>query len=411
MSSRFWEGVERRHQPPRGAVMLEESGATARVPVYNGIASSINATVVAVLLFGFAEHLAGAVALTLVAAYVGAAGFYVVTGGTEAFVHLMVWSSLAQNVAIHVILGGFVWSGAFLMWGIIVATSAALFLSRKTALIVTGIYVTAAICLLFLEPWLRSRRSEPDPTLSALLTADVFVVSLLIVVPIVILLLRQIAAERQRAEALLLNLLPAPIATRLKRHPGVLAEEFEACTVLFADLVGFTAHSSSVTPDQLVAQLNVVFSHFDALVSDVGAEKIKTMGDGYLAVAGAPDRRTDHADVVCRLALGMQGAMADINQALETSFGLRVGMATGRLVAGVVGTNRFSYDLWGDTVNLASRMETLADPGTIRVTASVADAAATSYQFADGGRCDVKGVGPIPTFRLVGEKRPITSRY
>jgi adenylate cyclase len=408
MLSRFWEGVEHRHQPPRGAVMLEESAATARIPVYNGISSSINATAVAILLFVFSEPLAGSVALSLVLAYVCAAIFYVVTGHSGAYIQIMVWSSLAQNVAIHILLGGFVWSGAFLMWGIIVATSAALFLSRRTTLSVTAIYVTAAVCLLFLEPWFRSRRAAPDPTLSALLAADVFVVSLLIVVPIVVLLLRQIATERQRAEDLLLNVLPAPIAIQLKRKQGVIAEEFEACSVLFADLVGFTAHATTVSPDELVGQLNEVFSRFDELVTGVGAEKIKTMGDGYLAVAGAPNRRPDHVDVICRLALGMQGAMDDINRTLDTRFGLRVGIATGRLVAGVVGTNRFSYDLWGDTVNMASRMESLAEPGTIRVTSAVADGGAGSYRFADGGQSDVKGIGAIPTFILIGERSPIT---
>lgn len=389
--------------------MLEESAATARIPVYNGISSSINATAVAILLFVFSEPLAGSVALSLVLAYVCAAIFYVVTGHTGAYIQIMVWSSLAQNVAIHVLLGGFVWSGAFLMWGIIVATSAALFLSRRTTLTVTAIYVTAAVCLLFLEPWFRARRAAPDPTLSALLAADVFVVSLLIVVPIVVLLLRQIATERQRAEDLLLNMLPAPIAIQLKRKQGVIAEEFEACSVLFADLVGFTKHSTTVSPDELVEQLNEVFSRFDELVTGVGAEKIKTMGDGYLAVAGAPNRRPDHVEVICRLALGMQGAMDDINRTLDTRFGLRVGIATGRLVAGVVGTNRFSYDLWGETVNLASRMESLADPGAIRVTAAVADAGAGSYRFADGGQSEVKGIGALPTYILTGERSPITS--
>jgi adenylate cyclase len=159
----------------------------------------------------------------------------------------------------------------------------------------------------------------------------------------------------------------------------------------------------------LVWQLNEVFSRFDELVAGVGSEKIKTMGDGYLPVAGAPNRRPDHVDVICRLALGMQGAMNDINRALDTGFGLRIGLATGRLVAGVVCTNRFSYDLWGDTVNLASRMEDLADPGAIRVTAAVADGGAGSYRFADGGQSDVKGIGAIPTFILIGERSPISS--
>lgn len=401
MTSHFWEGVERRHRPPRGTVPIEDSTETARIPVYNGGSSTLNALVVAVLLFAFSEPTAGWLASALVASYLGATVYYISTGRTQVYIHLMVWLSLGQNLAIHVILGGFVWSGGFLMWGILVSTSAALLLGRRLAVTVTGIYVAAAVVLLILESSLRASREAPDPTLSALLAADVFVVSLLTIVPIVLLLLRQIGIERHRTESLLLDVLPESIAGRLKRDPGVIADGFDECTVLFADLVGFTAHSASVTPEHLVGQLNDIFSRFDSLVAECGAEKIKTMGDGYLAVAGAPIQRPDHVEVICRLALSMQAEMREINHSLGLEFRLRVGIATGRLVAGVVGTTRLSYDLWGETVNLASRMEQLAEPDTIRVTSEVA-AAADGYRFVACDVSQVKGVGPTSTFLLIG---------
>jgi class 3 adenylate cyclase len=126
------------------------------------------------------------------------------------------------------------------------------------------------------------------------------------------------------------------------------------------------------------------------------------MGDGYLAIAGAPEERPDHVSVICELGLRMQAAIPEINRELGSDFRLRVGVNTGRAVAGVVGTVRFSYDLWGDTVNLASRMETLSEPGTIRVTEPVVAAVSDRYRFRDGGICEVKGKGPTQTYVLLG---------
>jgi class 3 adenylate cyclase len=239
------------------------------------------------------------------------------------------------------------------------------------------------------------------------LAVDVFVISILLLVPIVIVLMSQIVRERARSEGLLLNVLPGIIADRLKRSPGVIADAYESCTVMFADIVGFTDHSSGIAPEQLIGELNHIFSRFDALVGSCGAEKIKTMGDGYLAVAGAPSRRPDHAGIMCELALRMQEAMPEINRDLGSGFQLRIGLNAGPLVAGVVGSSRFSYDLWGDTVNLASRMETMSSPGGIQVTEAVADAAGDGFVFEGHGTSDVKGLGPIATCLLVGRKQDV----
>jgi guanylate cyclase len=317
----------------------------------------------------------------------------------------VLWPSLSQNIAAHILLGGFVWSGAILFWGIIVSVVGALFIGRRPGMVLAGTYVVAGIVFAFLEPVFRSWRSAPALTVSVGLAVDVFVISILILVPVVLSLMGQTIKERARSEGLLLNVLPRVIAERLKRSPGLIADAHDGCTVMFADLVGFTAHSTKVSPERLIEELNLVFSRFDALVEACGAEKIKTMGDGYLAVAGAPDRRSDHPTVMCELALRMQEAVPSINSDLGTSLQLRIGLNSGPVVAGIVGTARFSYDLWGETVNLASRMEKLSPPGGILVTNGVAEVAGDSFLFEEHGTMEVKGLGPMPTCLLVGRKK------
>jgi guanylate cyclase len=250
-------------------------------------------------------------------------------------------------------------------------------------------------------PTLQASRTQPSVTVSVVQAVDVFVISILTLVPIIASLMSQITRERARSEGLLLNVLPRRIADRLKQSPGVIADAHEGCTVLFADIVAFTDHTTKVAPEVLIDELNGVFSGFDSLVDACGAEKIKTMGDGYLAVSGAPTPRPDHASIICELALRMHEEMPRINQELGSSFQLRIGIDTGPVVAGVVGTTRFSYDLWGGTVNLASRMQTMCPPGGVQVTEAVAKAAGDAYAFERHGTSEVKGVGPVATCLLV----------
>lgn len=176
-----------------------------------------------------------------------------------------------------------------------------------------------------------------------------------------------IEEERDRADRLLLNILPGPIAERLKDDPGVIADAHEDVTVLFADLVGFTNLSRTLPADQLVARLDEVFSRFDDLADRHGVEKIRTMGDGYLAVAGLPTPRPDHARAVVDLAGSMIEATAELAVRHALPWQVRVGVHTGPVVAGVIGHRKFTYDLWGNTVNVASRLESTGEPGRIHV--------------------------------------------
>ena len=214
--------------------------------------------------------------------------------------------------------------------------------------------------------------------------------------------LQQIRAEQQKSDRLLLNILPAPIADRLKDGEEGIVDSFAEATVLFGDLVGFTSLASEMSPAQLVEMLNVIFSAFDHAVADLGLEKIKTIGDSYMAVGGVPVPRPDHVAAVADLALRMQQEMRRFNASAGTSIQVRIGVHVGPVVAGIIGRHKFAYDLWGDTVNLASRMESHSLPSRIQVTAAVEQRLRGRYRFVARGPIELKSIGWMPTFFLIG---------
>ncbi len=209
--------------------------------------------------------------------------------------------------------------------------------------------------------------------------------------------------ERQRSDALLLNILPAPVAERLKRGESVV-DGYDEVTVLFADLVGFTPMSAEMSPQALVTFLNQIFSRFDRLAEDHTLEKIKTIGDAYLAVGGMPVPRSDHAERVARFAMDMQKAIDEVGARQGVPVRLRIGMHTGPVVAGVIGLRKFSYDLWGDTVNTASRMESHGEPGRIHVSDASHERLKDRFAFEGPVLVNVKGKGEMQTYYLVGER-------
>ena len=186
--------------------------------------------------------------------------------------------------------------------------------------------------------------------------------------------------ERERSERLLLNVLPEPIADRLKRHEGVIAEQHDEVTVLFADLAGFT----------------------DALADAEGLEKIKTIGDAYMLAGGLPSPRADHAEAVARVALAMRDDVARIASSTEAPLSIRIGIDSGPVVAGVIGRSKFIYDLWGDTVNTASRMESHGVPGEVQLTERAAERLEGVFELEPRGPIEVKGKGLMQTFLLKG---------
>lgn len=210
--------------------------------------------------------------------------------------------------------------------------------------------------------------------------------------------------EQEKSEKLLLNILPKAIAERLKQNETTIAEYFPEVTVLFADIVGFTALSAVMNPIDLVELLNKIFSRFDLLCDRHGLEKIKTIGDAYMVVGGLPCPRADHAEAIAQMALDMQTEIARFNTNNRKYFSIRVGIHSGPVVAGVIGIKKFIYDLWGDTVNLASRMESHGLSWRIQVSETTYKLLEHKYLFQERGIIDVKGKGGMRTYLLVGKK-------
>jgi adenylate cyclase len=221
--------------------------------------------------------------------------------------------------------------------------------------------------------------------------------------------LQQLSEEREKSERLLLSILPQPIAERLKQNPHTIADSFQDVSVLFADIVGFTQLWSRISAAELVELLNEIFSAFDRLADLHGLEKIKTIGDAYMVVGGLPIPRSDHAEAMAEMALDMQKAIHNFNtgEPIENRepLSIRIGMNTGAVVAGVIGRNKFIYDLWGDTVNIASRMESHGIANAIQVTENTYERLKYRYLFQKRGMIDVKGKGPMMTYLLIGRNK------
>jgi adenylate cyclase len=214
--------------------------------------------------------------------------------------------------------------------------------------------------------------------------------------------LERIEFERERHEALLRNILPSQIVTRLNDGEVVIADRVEEATILFADLVGFTEIALRLSPPVLVDYLNRVFSAFDGLCHKMGIEKIKTIGDAYMAAAGLPQPQPRHAVVMADFAFAMLATLDQINRTLETPLQVRIGIHTGPVIAGVIGINKFIYDVWGDTVNLASRLEAHGLPGRVHISETTRRLLIEHYDSEPRGVIEVKGMGRISTSFLIG---------
>ncbi len=212
--------------------------------------------------------------------------------------------------------------------------------------------------------------------------------------------LQELSLEQTRSEKLLLNILPKSIANRLKDNDMRIADSHEAVTILFADIVGFTKMTASMPPAELVDLLSQLFSRFDKLADKYGLEKIKTIGDGYMVVGGAPVGREDHATVIAQLALDMQQELAEFNEQTDKKLEMRIGISSGPVVAGVIGTSKFAYDIWGDPVNMASRMEKTGLPGTIQVSEFTYQLLKANHNLESRGLIEIKGKGEVNTYLL-----------
>jgi guanylate cyclase len=301
-------------------------------------------------------------------------------------------------------LGGFVSSGAVMVWAFVAPAGALVVYRPREAVPWFVAFVVLTIVSGLINPLLVANIA-PLPTEVSLLF---FVLDLTGVAFVVYLVLQYVVAERDRAQSetdrLLHNILPITIADRLRAGEQRIADDYPSVTVLFADVAGFTPLAHELTADEVVAVLDRAFTLFDGLADEHGLEKIKTIGDAYMAVAGAPVPRDDHVRAAADMALGMLDAVQVCSREVNRALQVRIGLHTGSAMAGVIGQRKFIYDLWGDAVNIASRMETLGVPGSIHVTEQVRAALGDEYLFEDRGVLDVKGLGEMHTYFLTGRK-------
>jgi adenylate cyclase len=215
----------------------------------------------------------------------------------------------------------------------------------------------------------------------------------------------ELRAEKERSEQLLLNILPKPIIARMHSGETPIADRFQDVTILFSDIVGFTRMSMRRSASEVVALLNAIFSAVDRLALEYGIEKIKTIGDAYMAVAGLPEPRQDHAQVIARLALAMREVVGEVSRHHGENLKIRIGVHTGDTVAGIIGMHKFAYDVWGDTVNTASAMESHGIPNEIQVSHESFLRLSDGFLLEPRGVVEIKGKGPMETYLLRGERQ------
>jgi class 3 adenylate cyclase len=310
---------------------------------------------------------------------------------------------------LQVSLGGFVASSGMILWAMLTPLAALALLGTRRSVPWLAVFLAELVVLALLDV----RLAQTSAALPAGFVVTFFLLNFTGVTVCAYVMLayfveqrerahRELHAERERSEQLLLNVLPKPIADRLKAQPGVvIADHHNEVSVLFADIVGFTAQSATMAPEDVVSMLDEVFSAFDRLADVAGVEKIKTIGDAYMLVGGLPEQRPDHLAAVARTALAMRDEIARIaTRTGQDWLAVRIGIDSGPVVAGVIGRRKFIYDLWGDTVNTASRMESHGQPGQVQVTGRVAVALDPEFAVRPRGTIEVKGKGPMATFLL-----------
>lgn len=319
---------------------------------------------------------------------------------------LILVAMVALPFTLQWVLGGYGGSGAVAIWSLMVPAMAFMFgappgrwvIVLVTLLVLSGVFDTAL-----------AERFDPLPpamitvffVLNTVAVGVTYLVAVLFFTRERALARAVIQVERERADALLLNVLPEEIAERLKAGETLIADGHPEVTILFADIVGFTSLTADLTPEAVVEQLGQVFGAVDGLVQHYGLVKIKTIGDGYEVIAGAPTARVDHAEAVAELALDLFDHVAGLPLG-DSVVDLRVGIDTGRAVGAVIGSHKFTYDVWGDAVNTANRMESHGVAGRIQVTDRFRRALGDRYEFESRGEIEVRGKGAMETWFLVG---------
>jgi guanylate cyclase len=334
------------------------------------------------------------------------------TGNARVFLRIQLLDILISPTISMIPLGGFLGSGAVGLWGLLAPLGALVFGGVRS-----GVRWYVAFLAMFLGSGILGGvvgSVAPVPTwfanvilgLNVAVGGTVFFTLLALFAQQRVDAMTALQSEHERAENLLLNILPGSIAERLKAHPGTIADQFAAASVLFADVVGFTPRSEHMSPAEVVGTLDRLFSHFDTLAERYDLEKIKTIGDAYMVAAGVPTPRPDHAQALARLALDMVSCVQPGGDVGDLGLELRIGINSGPVVAGVIGRKKFLYDLWGDAVNIASRMESQGTPGRVQITEPTHQLLGDEFDCERRGTISIKGKGDMETWYLVAKRAP-----
>lgn len=309
-------------------------------------------------------------------------------------------ANVAGSATIAIIQGGLIPSAVNNAWGLVSVLGAIVALGVRAAVFWFAAWIVGLVASAVVPTWIEPIYDDPVSAQSAVIS---FTGLTVLIFAVMVYFVRQRDRFQKQSDDLLHNILPDEIADQLKRDPGMIADYYPSASVLFADVVDFTPMSSSLAPEELVGLLDEVFKDLDRLVAEAGLEKIKTIGDEYMVAAGVPTERDDHAEAICELAL-------QIHERISTKtyrghrLRFRVGINSGPVVAGIIGVDKFTYDLWGDTVNTASRMESHGVSGSTQISPSTRALVEGRFVCEPRGSIDVKGKGSIETWWLVDRK-------
>ena len=358
------------------------------------------------------DALSGSVSIlgytNLVAATVPAIALFVLVKRPHWYVgivNVLLAAVVLENLVPTILLGGILEAELTIAWVLLAVLGALIALDRRAAFIWFVVAVVSMLLAAILPDWIdpvvTREQQNPIHLMGTLIGLTIFVYAGMAY------FVRQRDRFQQESDDLLHNILPDDVATRLKIEHALIADDFEAASVLFADVVNFTPMSAKMSPAELVGLLNDVFTVFDEIVLELGLEKIKTVGDEYMVAAGVPRPRTDHAHAIAELALRIQDHCAK-HEFRGHTLRLRVGINSGPVVAGIVGTHKFAYDLWGDVVNTASRMESHGVPGCIQISSATYEIIRDEFVCERRGVIEVKGKSEMETYFLL-KRRPDSS--
>lgn len=311
---------------------------------------------------------------------------------------------------LQIALGGFINSSAVILWSVICPIGALAFSGPSLALRWFIADATLVVLSGLLQAYVHTPNNLPSNLIIFFFVMNIVVISAVLLAILAFFVSQKdhafelLTLEQIKSENLLLNILPKEIAPILKNQPGTIADHYEGASILFADIVNFTPWSVELPPKEMVEMLNEIFSYFDSLLDKYGIEKIRTIGDNYMAAAGVPTPRCDHAQALARMALDMSAYIQSRPPRNGKRLDFRIGINSGPVIAGVIGKRKFVYDLWGDPVNTASRMESSGVPGKIQITCETYELIKAEFICEPRGRIAVKGKGEMETWYLIGVK-------